>query len=215
MLKKRICGLLLLCVCFNSLNFAVIGNRLRDKLGVTTKENLRNSREFVFGNLAFADLNKSESAQSDDAQTDKTKNTFKVETYTEAYKKAVNDIYDKFEKAYRRNQEIINRSSGLINQTGYQQLLDKQVESEALFKKAFDTAKITKNGDELVFPEFEFDEVKNAVKRLQEQIIEKNNSYVKEKTKLDKKISACVTPYEKLSPNNEHVLEALNEIETM
>ena len=165
MLKKRICGLLLLCVCFNSLNFAVIGNRFRDKLGVTKEENLRNSREFVFWNLANAEFDTSndESAQAGDSEAEKTEKEFDAKKYSDMYKKAVKDIYDQFEKAYRRNQEIINRSSGLINQTGYQQLLNKQVESEALFKKAFKAAKITKNGDELIFPEFEFVEVTNAV----------------------------------------------------
>ena len=162
MLKKRICGLLLLCVCFNSLNFAVIGNRLRNKFGVTTEGNLKNSREFSLFELIYANDGIDDDVEND-VQTDKTEKEFNAKDYSDAYKKAVKDIYDQFEKAYRRNQEIINRSSGLINQTGYQQLLNKQVESENLFKKAFKAAKITKNGDELVFPEFKFDEVKNAV----------------------------------------------------
>ncbi len=160
MLKRRICGLLLLSICFNSLNFTVIENQFQNKSVETIKKSGGNfSRKFIFGNLVFAERTE----KSNNTNDKKVENAFEVKKYSDMYKKAVKDIYDQFEKAYRRNQEIINRSSGLINQTGYQQLLNKQVESEALFKKAFDTAKITKNGDELVFPEFKFDEVTNAV----------------------------------------------------
>ena len=154
MFKKRLSFLILLIFCFSNFSISPYFH---------INNYSKNSREFSLFDLVYSDYDSMDSDDSSEQSKKGTKKEFNAKDYTDAYKKAVNDIYDQFEKAYRRNQEIINRSSGLINQTGYQRLLDQQVKSENLFTKAFKAAKITKNGDELVFPEFNFVEVTNAV----------------------------------------------------